>query len=689
MQRPLSTLPHSEDAAVFRRGVHPIRSLLRHRWVALAIVGVMAVVAIPVLVKLRRPLFSAEAMLLVSPTTKTVGEDRESQVPRYTEFVNQQLLLVAREDVALEALDRLDQRRSSWQGAGESVADAAARLSSSLRVARMPDTSYISVTLEGGAQEGLLEIVNAVLKAYLDRARGQALSGTDTRTEALGRRAADLQEEIRGKMDQLARSAKELGVPGSESSMLSRWIEEAERTSREAQGRRVAAEARLGGLEARYQVLLDANASDRTVLIPDPELLQLRTVLMGKKSVLKSKLFGLTPAHEGRIAIEAEIREIDAEIQREEKAALERQIRAAKGKVEEAKANELVIAQAELAEAKRYEQVVVEEMATRRDKILRLYPEAQAVQQEVDRLRRQHASVQERLDAVRLETQAPGYVRLAMPASLSEVAPGRRTLKGLGLLAGITLFLAFAVPVAMDLVRDRVRGESDVEGAVLSIPLWKGAREKDPVVGDQMRRLALALDRERRLHNRSTFLFTAVLPGAGTTQLVLDITRELGEFGVSALAIEANALKPDPRYAANGHPGLAAGMSKGIRASDMVNLSDDVYPDRIAVGATDGRTTLSGLEKIDSFLGQVLGRYMAVLIDAPPILHSADAEFLASRGLAVVLVVEADQTSIRALDRANRILRQAGATVILTVMNRVRDWSDQGDKSAVALSRST
>jgi len=295
----------------------------------------------------------------------------------------------------------------------------------------------------------------------------------------------------------------------------------------------------------------------------------------------------------------------------------------------------------------------------------------------------------ERLDAMRLESQAPGYVQLAMPASLSEVGSGRRTLKGIALLAGITLFLAFGVPVAMDLARHRVRAESDIEGAVLSIPLWKGDRKRDPGVGDQLRRLALALDRERRLHNRTKFLFTAVLPGAGTSQLVLDMACELGEFGVSALAIEANALKPDPRYAQNGHPGLAAGMTQGIRASDMVILSDEVYPDRISVGPTGGRTTLPGLEKIDAFLGQVLGRYQAVLIDAPPILKSADAEYLASRGQAVVLVVEADKTSLEALDRANRILQQAGATVVLTVMNRVQTWRDQGHKSAVALARST
>jgi succinoglycan biosynthesis transport protein ExoP len=224
---------------------------------------------------------------------------------------------------------------------------------------------------------------------------------------------------------------------------------------------------------------------------------------------------------------------------------------------------------------------------------------------------------------------------------------------------------------------------------VISIPTWKGDRDADPAVGDQLRRLALALDRERRMNNRAAFVFTSVLPGSGTTELVLDVTRELGKIGVSALAVEANAFKPDPRYCANGHPGLAVGMPRGIAADEMVNISNENLPDRIAIGATEGRTTLSGLDKFDALLGDILKRYQAVLIDSPPILQSSDAEFLATHGQAVVLVVEADRTPVAAMEKANRILRQDGAHVILTVMNRARNWKDQGHHDSVVAAEST
>src|SRR5688572_23148997 len=102
-----------------RRTLRPLQSMIRHRWVALALAAAVGAAAIPVVAKLRRPVYRAEAVFMVSPATKSPGEDRESLLPRYAEFVNQQLLLVTREDVCIEALDRMGSARSAWQFSGE------------------------------------------------------------------------------------------------------------------------------------------------------------------------------------------------------------------------------------------------------------------------------------------------------------------------------------------------------------------------------------------------------------------------------------------------------------------------------------------------------------------------------------------------------------------------------------------
>src|SRR5260221_577530 len=101
---------------------------------------------------------------MVAPVMiKNVIEDRQYEVPRYDELVNEQLAVVVREEVALKALELLEGHPNGWISPGESRRDAAARLSSSLLARRVPDSTYISVALDGSQPQGLAATVNAVV----------------------------------------------------------------------------------------------------------------------------------------------------------------------------------------------------------------------------------------------------------------------------------------------------------------------------------------------------------------------------------------------------------------------------------------------------------------------------------------------------------------------------------------------
>ncbi|MBI4566719.1 MAG: hypothetical protein HY716_18740 [Planctomycetes bacterium] len=667
------------SASEAHRRVGVFASLRRHKLAAFLMVVLVAAAAAPLLLHMNRPTYTAEALLLVSPTAKNLAADRESQLPRYQEFLNQQLLMLAREDVALEALDRLGDRRSVWQRPGESLRDAAGRLSASLVTARVPETLYITVALEGDRPEGLIEIVNAVVDAYLERNRGPGLYGAEGRTDVLQRRVAELKEEIRAKTDRLARWAKDLGIAGLESETIPPVLQEAELAMREAQARTIRAEASLAGLAARQEILetVDPGFEARNQLAADVELTGIRTVLLARKAELKGKLLGLTNEHEGRRAIEAAMAEIDIELERAEKETLERLRDGIVHRHEARMKEERLALQAELDQAKRYEQSVTEKAGALIERTVRVYPEVQGLRQDVDRLRRQLAAVQDRIDSMRLETQSPGYVHVVAPASLAETPPWRRLLKWAGAFAALALFLAFAVPVLLEISDRRVQNSADIEGAVLSLPDWK--RRGGTFVEDQVRRLALLLERERRLNQRTRVVFTSARSGGGTSQLVLDVARELGTLGVRALAVEVNALKPDRRFAGpNGQHGLADALAGAAPMSSVVVPADDRFPDRVATGAAADRTNLAHCGNLDAQLRQVADRYDMILIDAPPLLLSADAEYLASWAGGVVLIVEAARTSLADVERANKVLRQAGANVLMTVVNRVRIWSEAG-----------
>src|SRR3954470_17560888 len=126
-----------------RRKLSPITSFLRHKKLALLAFILVALAAEPVLYfRSLRPLYRAESLLMIAPIMlKNVIEDREYQVPRYDELVNEQLSLLAREEVAVDALERLKESDVLWTRPGESRRDSALRLSSSVLAKRVPDST--------------------------------------------------------------------------------------------------------------------------------------------------------------------------------------------------------------------------------------------------------------------------------------------------------------------------------------------------------------------------------------------------------------------------------------------------------------------------------------------------------------------------------------------------------------------
>jgi uncharacterized protein involved in exopolysaccharide biosynthesis len=668
-------------AAAPRRRFAFVRSLRRHWLLALLTFAATAGGSIALVVLLRRPVYSAEATILVSQVfAKNLSEDREFQLPRFSEFVKQQLVTVSREEIAMDALERLGDRRSLWMRPGESRRDAAARLSSAVLARQVPETSYLTVALEGPAPEGLAEVVNAVTDAYLARARGQPFYGMDLRLEALNRHKSQLGDEIRSRTELLARWAKEHGLASFDIKPGEGPVQESERALQAARSRRVETEARAAALESRHQLLrgVDLAVEARDLLVSDPELMGLKSALLQKKNEHRAKLTGLTPEHEGRKATEKLIAEIEAEIEKAEKAAQER-IQGVLSQRREARLkDEKQTLAGELEQARQYEKTLADEAAAAARKTQRfndVYFDAQNVQQEVDRLRRQAAAIEDRIDMMRLESYAPGFIHLVAPAMPPSGPLPARTARWAVLLGALAFLAALALPSLVDALDPRVRAPADLvqelEGcALVGVPEREAGSE--PFIRDQLRRLALGLDRERKQKNRRRIVFTAVKSAAGTTDLVLDLTRELRFLGTHAIALEANALKPDPRFAApDGETGLMSVLTQKKSLKQVIQPSDRGVPLRVPVGATGGRNILVGVNYLPSVLEELGVHADLVLIDAPPVLLSSDAEMLAGMADAVVLVVGGRATSIAEVKRAHRILRQVGPPILQTVVCRV------------------
>jgi uncharacterized protein involved in exopolysaccharide biosynthesis len=666
-----------------KRRPNILRSLLRHRGIAIGTILLMLALGAPV-VYLRgiRPIYSAESQVLVSPIfPKNLIEDREVQVPRYDEFVNQQLAVVAREAVVAAALENMGEGRNAWVRPGESRHDAAARLSGALIAKRVPNTTYISIALEGRSPAGLAEVVNAVTDAYLAQVRNEMFYGQASRMETLARHRQSLEESLAEKTKQLRQWTDELGTAGFEPKAMEAQPVTADKSISDARTKRIELEAKLAAVSSQQEIRkLDLSVEARDLLATDPEMSGLRAVLLSRKSELKTKLIGLTPEHEGRRNIEQTLAEIDLELDRAQKSSLERIQASLQQRMEAKTRAEQQLLRAEIEEAKRYEEALIAEIKAHAEKLgkfnLRFY-EMQAVRQEVDRLTRQRGAVDDRIDAMKLETQAPSFIRLVSSAVAPEAPIPRPLIGWIVLVVVAAAGAGVGMPLLIESMDHHVRSPVDLEPILRHRPLgWILERrpQTESFVRDQIRRIALSLDRERRLYNRCQFVFSSLRPGGGTSRLVQDLARELQGLSIRTIIIEANALHPDARLAgANGHPGLAQVLEGKVAIEQAILPAHATLPDLISIGDIHGRKQLSGCRNVRPLLDRLTARYDLILIDGPPVLFSSDAELLASGAHATVLVVEAERTHVGEVDRAVQILRQLGPPLIQVVVNRVRD----------------
>jgi uncharacterized protein involved in exopolysaccharide biosynthesis/Mrp family chromosome partitioning ATPase len=670
-----------------RRQITPVKSLLRHNKLALLSFILVALAAEPVLYfRSLRPLYRAESLLMIAPIMlKNVIEDREYQVPRYDELVNEQLALIVREEVSTDALQRLKDDASLWARPGESRREAATRLSQTLLAKRMPDSTYISVSLEASDPKGLAKVVNAVVEAYLSRVKGKGFYGQEVREDTLRQRQQELKDEVAKKTERLTRWAKELGVANFDKPIDMSSLET--KALFDARSLRLAAESKLEAMKARQDALRQTDLSNevRDMLFTDPEMLNMRSVLLPKRNELKTKALGLTPDHEGRKELERQINEINQDLERSEKSATVRLRATLQQKRETQMRNELDAGLADVEQAKRFELSVDQETRIQNAKLAKFneaYYEAVNVKQDVDRLNRQLSALEDRLDAMRLEAQGPGLVALVSEARTPE-KPVSRSIGTLLMVFGLlAVFMAFAVPSLVDAVDHRIQSPLDVEAAIgaraLGWVLERSARSEN-FANDQIRRIALSLERQRRINQRGLISFMSLRPKGGTTQLVLDLARELRGIGCRVIVVEANALHPDGSYLVpRGHPGLMGVLAGKLRVEESVLPPQKLLSYRIPIGNTEGSPLLVNSRNLRAVLNHLSSVYDMVLVDAPPLFVSSDAELIASCSQGVILVVEAGRVVTGEMKRATDIVHEIGPLMVEVVVNRVRDYRGHG-----------
>jgi succinoglycan biosynthesis transport protein ExoP len=643
------------------------RSLQLHAVTAAVVAIVVLGLGLAVLLR-GGSLYEVTSVIYVSPTfPATLHVDSETSYP-YESYVAQQVQAITNYDVLADAIRRLPPR--TWRGPNESEQSAVARLQHSLDVKRIGITYQVGITLMGFRPEHLAEIVNAVTDSYLAKAKSQEFYGRDERLATLRETRDQIQRELDTKLQEQADITRTLGMATVGSSGSNPFDSELDRMRSElnaAEQQKILAEAQLTSLQSGDSSAPNSalNATADEIIAADPGLAALKSSLAQKRATLLEQLAGLTPNHPLRKQTEAQLAEIDqalVEMQNSlrQKAALRLEQKA------RAEVNRASTVESKLLNDMRQDTSAA---ASASPKLLR----ASELTADITRLQARYTEVDTRIADLELESSSPGSEHLFSPA-LPPLGPNPSKKKQmLPLLLPISLFMGVFAAVLFDFLDPHIYNGGDLEGVLGFAPIGMLLNDGDVtqrVFDECILRLAAGIDHSTRVAGARTFVFTGVSSGAGTTSIVENLGSSLARLGRKTLTIDASGNTAPVAYVTIGTntPAQPLGFESAANPSSELHLQTaTVMTDLLPKNSP---AALSGFV-VKAF--QELSReYDIVLIDAAPVLISAETEYLSRCADVTVLVTEAGKTTRRKVTRAARLLERLDIGGAAAVINKVR-----------------
>jgi capsular exopolysaccharide synthesis family protein len=195
-----------------------------------------------------------------------------------------------------------------------------------------------------------------------------------------------------------------------------------------------------------------------------------------------------------------------------------------------------------------------------------------------------------------------------------------------------------------------------------------------------LRTLRLALQIRSDSSTGNTILFTSAEPGAGKSTVAANYSL-IASTGQSVLLIDGDLRRPSLHrfFGLEQAPGLVDLLAAG---SGIEHVARQIGPGNLRVMTAGSQIShvsdVASSERMRDLLRDAASDYDLVVVDAPPVLASADAEGLASHpGVDVVLVVK-PSSKRRMILKALRRLELIEANIAGIVVNRAGRVSSYG-----------
>ncbi|MEG1254508.1 CpsD/CapB family tyrosine-protein kinase [Clostridium sp.] len=177
-----------------------------------------------------------------------------------------------------------------------------------------------------------------------------------------------------------------------------------------------------------------------------------------------------------------------------------------------------------------------------------------------------------------------------------------------------------------------------------------------------------------------TIVVTAAEAAEGKSTVAGNLAVTLSQSGSRVVLIDCDLRRPSlhRKFNVSNVKGLTDYLIEKFELKDVVNIVGNNLHLITAGGIPPNPAEVIGSKRLESFIGMLGQSYDYIIIDTPPVMAVTDAQILAAKSDATLLVVRNSKTKGKSICRAYEELTKVGANVIGAVLNAI----DNGRKDS-------
>lgn len=676
-----------------------IKGIIR-RWPIILLVFLLLVVpGVPAIFFMFQPTWETEGLIRVSPVQSAiVFEDKPgSAMGNYYSFMQTEAAVIKSNPVMNAAADKLQGKNLEFFSKDRAIVSTlkGAIGSGKIKVIVPNKMELIRISMQHQNPREAETIVNAILKAYVERERRRSESGSEERLGLLIQEENRLENKLTTQRNVLRQLAEEYGttVLTDRQNLKFEYVADLERMLNDLQTRQLA-------LEAKLELLQDPN---REGVSPERQL-NMRKEHIETNPVVNLLTQNIAQAQQQYIIMQQTMKSENPRLQEQEKLIENLKIALEERRKEAAEEFDSKINK-EMAIISRYEiatlkaelenniehQKRVREKLDKEEKVTRDIGRHQlAIQDQQERIQQTKSllgEVRHEITKLEVEKHRPARVTIQNEASSTPV-PGRRIKAAAALFMG-----AFGAGVAMAFLLTRmdmkVRTPSDlVRRTGLPIIGTTVCTDTENIamlpglVAEDYRTIQANIGLMTGNGVPQRLIVTSAGKREGKTTFSINLSTSLAQSGKRVLLIDGDLRKPDIAKSMNiENPKPAINeILNGADPHDL--LTKDCIPGMDILGAShsdyDPAMACDIVAKFVSgqFLERIADGYDNIIIDTPPVLVGPDALLWSKAAKSVIMVSFSGQSLQTEIHDAVDRLRKVGADVLGTVLHSVdKDYS--------------